>query len=74
MCIRDSLTIGLYALPQWSVVTGPVQQAMFFLNVDRQFDAFAKGLIDTSNFVYFLSGTGLFLFLAVVFLQSKRWR
>ena len=72
--ITGFLTIGLYALPQWSVVTGPVQQAMFFLNVDRQFDAFAKGLIDTSNFVYFLSGTGLFLFLAVVFLQSKRWR
>ena len=72
--ITGFLTIGLYALSQWSIVTGPVREAMFFLNVDRQFDDFSKGLIDTSNFVYFLSGIGFFLFLAVMLLQSRRWR
>lgn len=72
--ITGFLTIGLYSISQRPFMSGPVQQALFYLNVDRQFDDFAKGLIDTSNFVYFISGIGVFLFLAVMLLQSRRWR
>ena len=49
-------------------------QIMSYLNVNGHYEAFRKGLIDTSNFVYFLSGIALFLVLAVKTLESRRWR
>lgn len=67
-------TIGLYLLASADWAPAWLQQAMFYMNVHQQFDDFAKGLIDTSNFVYFISGIGLFLFFAVLILQSRRWR
>ena len=35
---------------------------------------FAKGVIDTAHVVFFLSGVGLFLMLAYVAVQVRRWR
>jgi ABC-2 type transport system permease protein len=35
---------------------------------------FAKGVIDTGNLVYFLAATGVFLFLTVKVLESRRWK
>ena len=49
-------------------------KAMVFINVNHQYEAFAKGLIDLSNIVYFASGIVLFLVIAVVGLHSRRWR
>ena len=72
--ITGLMTIGLYAisgaqwLPQW------LRPAVFYLNVDQQYRDFAKGLVDTSNFVYFLSGVALSLFLATRAVESRRWR
>ena len=31
-------------------------------------------MIDTSKVIYFISGIGFFLFLAVKVLESRRWR
>jgi len=45
-----------------------------FLNVNQQYEDFAKGLIDPSHFVYFLTGIGFFLVLATKVLESRRWR
>ena len=67
-------TLAMYFLPQASFIGPGLRQAMFHLNVNMQFDDFNKGLIDTSNFVYFVSGIALFLFLAVKLLESRRWR
>ncbi|WP_428388867.1 ABC transporter permease [Mucisphaera sp.] len=55
-------------LPQWA------REACYVISVDRQYEDFAKGLIDTSNFVYFVSLIALFLFLAVKLIESRRWR
>ncbi len=55
-------------LPDWLV---PVTA---YLNVNQQFEDFHKGLIDTRNFVYFVSGIVLFLVLAVKALESRKWR
>ena len=51
-----------------------IREVVYYLNVNLQYQDFSKGLIDTSNLVYFISGTALFLFFAVLLLQSKRWR
>jgi len=68
------LTFMMYFLPQWDALPLWSRQAMQYLNVNIQFQDFNKGLIDIRNFVYFLSGTAMFLFLAVLVVQSKRWR
>ncbi|MEQ9460187.1 MAG: ABC transporter permease [Phycisphaeraceae bacterium] len=69
------LTIGMAILPgAVSWFPGWAREACYYLSVDRQYEDFAKGLIDTSNFVYFASLTGLFLFLAVKLIESRRWR
>ncbi|MEX2544030.1 MAG: ABC transporter permease [Phycisphaeraceae bacterium] len=68
------LTFGMYFLPRAAFVGPGLRQAMYYLNVNGQFEDFNKGLIDTSNFVYFVTGIGLFLFLAVKVLESRRWR
>jgi len=51
-----------------------LREAMYFANINSQFDDFNRGLIDTSNVMFFVSGTALFLFFAVLILQSRRWR
>ena len=72
--ITGLLTIGLYALANAAWLPATLRPAVFYLNVDQQYRDFAKGLIDTSNFVFFLSGAALFLFLAVRAVESRRWR
>jgi ABC-2 type transport system permease protein len=56
-----------YLPPEWA-------QVFYYINVNEQFEDFSRGLIDTSNFVYFISGTALFLTLAVKTLESRKWR
>ncbi len=69
-----SFTFLLYFLPEADFIPSGVRSAMFYANVNRQYEDFNKGLIDIRNFVYFASVTGLFLFLAVKLLESRRWR
>jgi len=68
------LTIAMFFLPQASFIPAGLREAMFYLNVNMQYEDFNKGLIDTSHFVYFITGIALFLFLAIKVLESRRWR
>lgn len=45
-----------------------------YLNVLGHFSDFGKGIVDSGSVIFFLSGTGLFLFLAAKVLESRRWR
>jgi ABC-type transport system involved in multi-copper enzyme maturation permease subunit len=69
-------TLGLAAV--WAVliaISGPwVADVMYFLNVNRQYADFAKGLIDISNVTFFIGGIALFLVLATKTLESRKWR
>lgn len=47
---------------------------VFAIDPDVRLRDFTIGLIDTSNVVYFLSFAAVFLVLAVVSLQARRWR
>ena len=67
-------TFLLYFLPESQLIPANVRAAMYYANVNRQYEDFNKGLIDIRNFVYFASVTALFLFLAVKLLESRRWR
>jgi ABC-2 type transport system permease protein len=48
--------------------------ALFGLSVPNRVTDFARGVIDTSNIVFFLSGTALCLFGAVCVMDLRRWR
>jgi len=65
---------GRLAQAQWVQARPGLEQAIFYLDVFGQFADFAKGIIDFGRVVFFVSGTGLFLFLATMTLQSRRWR
>jgi ABC-2 type transport system permease protein len=63
-----------FFLPQAEFVNEFWREVMFYLNVYRQFEDFSQGLIDSSNFIFFITGILLFLFLAIKLLESQRWR
>ena len=45
-----------------------------YLSIMFHFQKFAKGVLDTSDIIYYLIFTALFLFLSMRSLESKRWR
>jgi len=50
------------------------KQACVYLNIIYHFSDFGKGIIDSRSLIFFVTGTGLFLFLATKVLESRRWR
>jgi len=67
-------SIALHFVAQASFVSNDMARALYFINVFGQYEDFAKGVLTLSNFVFFLSGIALFLFMAVKVLESRRWR
>jgi len=65
-------TVAMWILP--SYLPTDLAQAAAFLNVNNQYEDFAKGLIDVSNITYFLGGIALFLVMAIKALESRKWR
>jgi ABC-2 type transport system permease protein len=58
----------------WVVKGLDLKEVCKYVDVSTHFSDFAKGSLDLASVVFFLSGTGLFLFLAVKVLESRRWR
>jgi ABC-2 type transport system permease protein len=56
------------AMPTWASKT------LIWLSPGRRLEDLAKGLLDLSHIIYFLAGSGWFLALAIISLQSRRWR
>lgn len=52
----------------------PLGHVLLRLSIPQRLDDFAKGLIDSTHMVFFLSVSAWFLVLAVVALESRRWR
>jgi len=45
-----------------------------YVSITFHFQKFAKGVIDTSDIIYYILFTALFLFLSMRSVESKRWR
>ncbi len=54
--------------------TGVVGKLLAYLSLFEHYDTFRRGILDTKDFIYYLSTTVLFLFLTVRVLESRRWR
>lgn len=53
---------------------GRAGRALDYVGVVSHMQGFMKGLIDSRDVGYFVTGTALFLFLSVKVLESRRWR
>lgn len=45
-----------------------------YISTGYHFDNIARGVIDTRNLIYFLSGTALFLKLSISILENRKWK
>ncbi|HVZ94868.1 MAG TPA: ABC transporter permease subunit [Phycisphaerales bacterium] len=60
---------------QVAVMLGPPwDRPLFSLSLSRRVEDFARGVVDTSHLVFFTVLSAWFLILAVVRLESRRWR
>jgi len=57
-----------------SVVEGTPAEFLNALSMDSRLSDFTRGIIDTSNLVYFLSIIAIFVFLTIRSLETRRWR
>jgi ABC-2 type transport system permease protein len=53
---------------------GAIASVLEYASVSYHFNNLARGVIDTRDLVYYLTLIGLFLFLAVRSLESRKWR
>ncbi len=56
------------------VAEGTLRDIVQSLNVVRHLDQFNRGLVTLESVVFFLSLSGLFVFLTVKVVESRRWR
>ena len=77
--IAGVITFGgllLFWLLAWTVgdKAGVFASTIKYLSIVEHFDPFTKGVIDTTDIVYYFSFIFLFLFLTLRSLESKQWR
>jgi ABC-2 type transport system permease protein len=53
---------------------GNLRTVLQYLSIGDHLEGFTRGLIDTKDLVYYVSGVALALFLTLRALESKRWR
>ncbi len=53
---------------------GNLRGVLQYLSVGDHLDGFTRGLVDTKDLIYYLTGAALALFLTLRSLESKRWK
>ena len=51
-----------------------LKDVLDFLSLDKQYEAFAKGVVDTRHIIYCLTFTAAVLFLTVRSVEARKWR
>ena len=77
--IAASLSVGVlffFWMMTYSImfVDPGIGQVLSYLSINEHLNSLAKGVVDTEDFIYYLSFTTLFLFLTLRSLESNRWR
>ena len=70
--ILEVILVGLY-LVKASMFEGLISAIMEKLSLFERFYVFVEGTFDVTGMVYFLSVTGVFLFLCVQSMEKRRW-
>ncbi len=75
MCGLGSIVLlAAIATPMVYLPAKQLSEATRYLNVTVHLDDFLKGVVDLADFTFFLSGIALFLVLATITFESRRWR
>jgi len=53
---------------------GTLRAVLQYLSIGDHLDSFTRGLVDTKDLVYYVTGVALALFLTLRSLESKRWK
>jgi ABC-2 type transport system permease protein len=73
--ISFGLSLFLWVISWQAGALGPIgQKILTNLSIIEHLGSFSKGMIDTSDLIYYLNFTALFLFLSLRVLESKQWR
>ena len=76
--LASLITIALFTYINFivanSYLSGAAAQALKFVNPNEHHRNFALGILDTADFVFFVTAIALFLILAVKALESRKWR
>jgi ABC-2 type transport system permease protein len=72
--IGTMLAARFLSFPKFIPYPDHWRQALFYASLGDHLDDFSKGIIDPSHVIFFVTLTGLFLFFAMLTLQSRRWR
>jgi len=56
------------------LISGVTSDILNGLSMNAHFADFPRGIIDTSNVIYFVSIAAVFLFIAIRSLETRRWR
>jgi ABC-2 type transport system permease protein len=64
----------VWIIDQIGPSTGNISQVLQYLSVIRHYEDFARGVVDTSTLIYYVSFMALFIFLTVRSVDSIRWR
>ena len=57
-----------------AIVEGVASDVLTGISMNAHFTDFARGVIDTSHIIYYVSMAAVFLFIAVRSLETRRWR
>lgn len=56
------------------IVEGVASEVLTGVSMNAHFTDFARGVLDTSHIVYYISMAAVFLFIAIRSLETRRWR
>lgn len=71
--VVGAVTIVVLHLVQPSVFNGLIAEVLDWFSLLERFDSFALGLIELEEVAFYLSFTGLFLFVTVRLVEKRRW-
>ena len=71
--VLGALVIGLFYFFNRSVFFGFIQNFMGWFSLNRRYESFSVGLLRVDSLLYYVSFSGLFLFLTVRLIEKRRW-
>jgi len=75
--LSSFVVIGMFTFLAHRIATetsGILRLVLHHLSIFDHYQDFARGLLDLNHVIFFVTTTGLFLFLSVKVLESRRWR
>jgi len=71
--VVGALVIGAFYLFKKDVYFGFIQKFLGWFSLNRRYESFRLGLLKFDSLLYYLSFSGLFLFLTVRLIEKRRW-